>query len=521
WVKMHQNPNSEIVLLDDWEEKIKHITKRILNEDITNITGVPSWMYLLLQNIVTVKGANTLIEVWPNLEVYIHGGIDFSSYKSNFEKLIGSNKMNYLEIYNASEGFFGVQDDPLRNDLLLMLNHGIFYEFIPVSKESLYESHFKAGKDMLALYCNNFPQKSIFNGKGLMLGGSQTQNKKHGFIEGDLSAILIENFPFWVKMHQNPNSEIVLLDDWEEKIKRITEKLLHENITNMTGVPSWMYLLLQNIVTEKGVNTLIEVWPNLEVYIHGGIDFSSYKSNFKKLIGSDEVNYLEIYNASEGFFGIQDDPLRNDLLLMLNHGIFYEFIPIKKFRNGIMETVTLEDVKEEESYALVISTSSGLWRYLIGDTISFTSIKPYKIVISGRTKSYINMFGEELMVGNTNQALHNTCQSTSSKITEYTVSPILYEEMCGVHEWIIEFETPPLNMKEFQIKLDVELKKVNSDYAAKRSKDLLIKSPIIRTVKKGTFYNWSSAKDRLGGQYKIPRLSNKRTFAEEIIKYED
>ena len=394
-------------------------------------------------------------------------------------------------------------------------------KFIPVSKESLYESHFKAGKDMLALYCNNFPQKSIFNGKGLMLGGSQTQNKKHGFIEGDLSAILIENFPFWVKMHQNPNSEIVLLDDWEEKIKRITEKLLHENITNMTGVPSWMYLLLQNIVTEKGVNTLIEVWPNLEVYIHGGIDFSSYKSNFKKLIGSDEVNYLEIYNASEGFFGIQDDPLRNDLLLMLNHGIFYEFIPIKKFRNGIMETTPLEGVQQGEDYVLIISTCSGLWRYLIGDTVNFTSIKPYKIIISGRTKNYINMFGEELMIGNTNQALHNTCQSTSSKVSEYTVSPILYKKMCGAHEWIIEFETPPLNIKDFQIKLDVELKKVNSDYAAKRSKDLLIKPPIIRTVKKGTFYNWSSANNRLGGQYKIPRLSNKRTFAEEIIKYEN
>lgn len=393
-------------------------------------------------------------------------------------------------------------------------------KFIPVSKESLYESHFKAGKDMLALYCNNFPQKSIFNGKGLMLGGSQTQNKKHNFIEGDLSAILIENFPFWVKMHQNPNSEIVLIDDWEEKIKRITEQLLNENITNMTGVPSWMYLLLKNIVNTKGVNTLIEVWPNLEVYIHGGIDFSSYKSNFEKLIGNDEINYLEIYNASEGFFGIQNDPLKNDLLLMLNHGIFYEFIPMKKFRDGIMETIQLEDVEKEKDYVLIISTCSGLWRYLIGDTIKFTSTKPYKIIISGRTKNYINMFGEELMIGNTNKALYNTCKSTLSKVAEYTVSPILYEEMSGVHEWIIEFENPPLNITDFQEKLDIELKKINSDYAAKRSKDLLIKSPIVRTVKKGTFYNWSSANNRLGGQYKIPRLSNNRILAEELLKCE-
>ena len=393
-------------------------------------------------------------------------------------------------------------------------------KFIPVSKESLYDSHFKAGKDMLALYCHNFPQKSIFNGKGLMLGGSQKQNKKHGFIEGDLSAILIENFPFWVKMHQNPNSEIVLINDWEEKIQRITEQLLNENITNITGVPSWMYLLLQNIVNEKGVNTLIEVWPNLEVYIHGGIDFSSYKSNFDKLIGNNEINYLEIYNASEGFFGIQDDPLKNDLLLMLNHGIFYEFIPIKKFRNGIMEAIQLEDVEQEKDYVLIISTSSGLWRYLIGDTIRFTSKKPYKIIISGRTKSYINMFGEELMIGNTNKALDNTCKSTSSKISEYTVSPLLYKDMCGAHEWIIEFDTPPSNITKFKKILDIELKKNNSDYAAKRSKDLLLKPPIIREVKKGTFYNWSSAQNRLGGQYKIPRLSNTRTFAEEIIKYE-
>lgn len=394
-------------------------------------------------------------------------------------------------------------------------------KFIPISKESLYNSHFKAGKDMLALYCNNFPEKKIFNGKGLMLGGSQEKNITCDFIDGDLSAILIDNFPFWVKMHQNPNAETVLLSDWELKIKRITEQLLNENITNITGVPSWMYLVLQNIVKEKGSKTLSEVWPNLELYIHGGINFSSYKKNFDKLIGNPKINYLEIYNASEGFFGIQDQYESSELLLMLDHGVFYEFIPIQEFRSGGKQAITLEDVKKDQEYVLIISTCSGLWRYLIGDTIKFTSINPYRIIISGRTQSYINMFGEELMVGNANEAINHTCKITSSKIIEYTASPILYNEISGTHEWIIEFEKAPSDISEFQKILDSKLKEINSDYAAKRDKDLLIKIPIIKTVSRGTFYNWSRAKNRLGGQYKIPKLCNDRIFANELSKYEN
>ena len=389
-------------------------------------------------------------------------------------------------------------------------------KYIPISREALEDCHFKAGKDMLSIYCNNNPKTSIFDGKGLMLGGSQ--NTIHDYIDGDLSAILLDNFPFWVNMHRTPDLETALLARWEEKLERIVSQAVNESVTNLTGASSWMLIVLNKILEKTGAKNILEVWPNLELYMHGGMNFAPYKEQFKKLIPTTKMNYMECYNASEGFFAIQDQPHSDEMLLMLDYGIFYEFIPMEDFKNGSRDAICLEKVKLDKAYAIVISTNTGLWRYLIGDTIKFTSISPFRIKIVGRTKSFINAFGEELVIENAENAIQEACKKSNATIKEFTAAPLyINEENSGSHQWLVEFEQQPNDLNIFTKELDSFLQKINSDYKAKRTNDLILKLPKVQEVEKGTFYNWLKKKGKLGGQNKVPRLSNNRELIQEIL----
>jgi len=393
-------------------------------------------------------------------------------------------------------------------------------KYIPVTKESLGNCHFKGGKDMLSLYGNNFPNTDIYNGKGLMLGGTVSYSKEGNFKDGDLSAILLDEFPLWVNYHRVPDIETALMSEWEEKLERIANQAINENITNLTGVPSWMLILLQKILQKSGKKNILEVWPNLELYMHGGINFEPYRKKFTQLIPSAKMNYLEGYNASEGFFGIQDKSSADGLLLMLDYGVFFEFIPMSVYKNGSRETIPLKKVQVNINYAIVISTNGGLWRYLIGDVIKFTSIEPFRLKITGRTKSYINTFGEELIIDNTDTALLETCNFLKCEVKDYTVAPIFIDDKSSGHQWLIEFESPPSDILLFTTELDKNLKQLNSDYAAKRSNNLIISLPEIVCLEKGEFYKWLSKNNRLGGQFKIPRLSNTRKIADEILAFQ-
>ena len=384
-------------------------------------------------------------------------------------------------------------------------------KYIPLSYETLSECHFKGGKDMLAIYLKNNPESKIFNGKGIILGGSKEINTNH--VEGDLSAILLENFPFWVNTHRLPDIKTATMKNWNKKLEKITNQSINQNITNLSGVPSWMLILLKNIIKQAGVKKITDIWPNLELYIHGGVNFSPYKNQFNSLISSRKMNYLETYNASEGFFALQDRKDDKDMLLLLDHGVFYEFKNIKELNKNY---ISLKEVKTEIDYEIIISTNSGLWRYRIGDIVRFTSTNPYRIIIKGRTKNCINTFGEELMVHNTDQAISSACEKTNCKIVEYTVAPIFFEDTSGGHEWAIEFDKPPKEIDIFNQILDEKLKKINSDYEAKRSDDLIIRKPKITIIKNGIFLNWLKTKNKLGGQNKIVRLSEKRKFIDEL-----
>ena len=386
-------------------------------------------------------------------------------------------------------------------------------KYIPLSNETLNDCHFKGGKDMLAIYLNNNPNSKIFNGKGIILGGSKEINSK--YVEGDLSAILLDNFPFWVNTHRIPDIKTATMKNWDNKLEKIINQSINQNITNLSGVPSWMLILLKNIVKKAGVKNITEIWPNLELYIHGGVNFSPYKNQFKSLIPSKKMNYLETYNASEGFFALQDRQDANDMLLLLDYGIFYEFKNIKEVDKNY---ISLKDVKTKTDYEIIISTNSGLWRYRIGDIVRFTSISPYRIIIKGRTKSCINTFGEELMVHNTDQAIFEACKKTNCKIAEYTVAPLFLEDSSGAHEWAIEFENLPKNINLFSQILDQKLKKINSDYEAKRSGNLILREPKLNIIKNGVFFDWLKKRNKLGGQNKIVRLSEKRKFIEELKK---
>jgi hypothetical protein len=391
-------------------------------------------------------------------------------------------------------------------------------KFIPISREALEDCHYRGGKDVLAIYINHKPDTKIFKGKGLILGGSHRKNHAgYDSLYGDLSAILIENAPFWVDIIKSPKKKIALLEDFEEKLDILTKLTINENITNISGVPSWFLVLIKRVLAHTGKSNLLDVWPNLEVFFHGGTSFTPYREQFKKLIPNDKMNYMEIYNASEGFFGIQDDPATNDMLLMLDYGIFFEFIPADEIHSNSASTYTIGEVETGINYAMVITTNGGLWRYMIGDTIAFTSLNPHKFRISGRTKHFINAFGEEVIIDNAEKAIECACRETGAHVIEYTAGPVFIDiNSQGSHEWIVEFDKEPNDINRFIDILDETLKSVNSDYEAKRFKDLNLVKPVVRSVPKGTFYKWLKEKNRLGGQNKVPRLSNSREFIEDL-----
>ena len=390
-------------------------------------------------------------------------------------------------------------------------------KFIPVSDESLTDTHFKASKDVLTNYYNNFPESDLLTGKSLVVGGSHQVNHVNEDIQfGDLSAVLMQNTPFWGHWIRTPELSIALLDEWENKIEKLAQQTIHENVTSLAGVPTWTIVLIKRILEISGKQYLKDVWPNLELYIHGGVSFVPYREQLNKLIGK-PINYLEIYNASEGFIAAQDKPDEEGMLLFTDHGIFYEFMPVDEYGKENPKTIGLKDVVLNKNYAPVISTNGGLWRYLIGDTIQFTSLLPYKIKVSGRLKHYINAFGEEIIIDNSDSAISIACEKTSAIVTDYTAAPIYFsDDSNGAHEWIIEFDKEPADLNKFTFELDNALKSINSDYEAKRHKSIALRMPIVTAVKKGTFNEWLRKKGKLGGQNKVPRLSNERTLLEEI-----
>ncbi|TSA23902.1 MAG: hypothetical protein D4R67_12660 [Bacteroidetes bacterium] len=395
-------------------------------------------------------------------------------------------------------------------------------KFIPVSEEALEECHFKGGKDLLSIYCNNHPETNLFAGKSIGMGGTHQiveGSNESMYYQGDLSAILMQNLPFWVEFLRTPNLSIALMDEWESKIDKMAAATIQHDVTNISGVPSWTLLLFRRILDITGKEHLLEVWPNFELFIHGGVSFKPYREQFRRILPSRGMHYLETYNASEGFFAIQDRDSVSDMLLMLDYGIYYEFIPVDDLGSESPKAIALEEVKPEVNYAMVISTNAGLWRYLVGDTVQFTSINPYRIRITGRTRSFINAFGEEIIVDNADQALSIACERCNCQVIDYTAAPVYMEGSSrGAHEWLIEFEEPPQEMAYFTEILDNALKSLNSDYEAKRYHNLMLAAPIIRVMPRHTFYKWLKSKGKLGGQHKVPRLFNDRKYVDEILQ---
>jgi hypothetical protein len=393
-------------------------------------------------------------------------------------------------------------------------------KFIPVSAESLNDCHYKAGKDTMALYVEQYPDTEIFSGKGLVMGGSNKTSKLNDAIRfGDVSAVMLQNIPLLGSFLKTPPSEIALLDDWEEKIEKTIEITLKENVTHLVGVPTWTLVLLKEMLLRTGKKYADEIWQHLELYIHGGVSFTPYQNQFRKIIASENMRYMETYNASEGFFGLQNDLTDKNMALMPDYGIFFEFIPAENADDDNPPVISLEAVEMEKNYAMVISTNGGLWRYKIGDTITFTSRYPFKFIISGRTKHFINAFGEEVMVDNTDKAIALACEKTGSVVKDYTAAPVYMSSGDkGCHEWLIEFEILPSNLENFTAELDNALQSLNSDYEAKRYKDIALSAPRIHVMSENTFYNWLKRKGKLGGQNKVPRLSNDRKLVEDILK---
>ncbi|GAA0892000.1 GH3 auxin-responsive promoter family protein [Fulvivirga kasyanovii] len=395
-------------------------------------------------------------------------------------------------------------------------------KFIPVSPEALEDCHFKGGKDLISIYVNNYPETKMFTGKGLTIGGSHQINEydpNANSYYGDVSAVIMQNLPLWAQLIRTPKLDVALMDKWEEKIEKMAAITSEENVTNLVGVPTWTILLIQRVLELKGKDNILEIWPNLEVFFHGAVAFTPYRELFKKLIPKADMNYCETYNASEGFFGIQDQKDSNELLLMLDYGIFYEFIPFDQINNPDPQTISLDEVEVGKNYAMLISTNSGLWRYNIGDTIKFTSTSPYRIKISGRTKHFINAFGEEVIIENAESAITDACTKTGAIIDNFTAAPIYFDEgNKGGHEWIIEFKKQPDNLERFTQFLDEKLREINSDYDAKRYKDMALLPPVVHSAQEGTFYAWMKKRGKLGGQNKVPRLSNNREHIDDILK---
>lgn len=391
-------------------------------------------------------------------------------------------------------------------------------KFIPVSFESLENCHIKAARDLLSIYCHNNPDSNMFSGKGLVMGGSHQINSfNENTSYGDLSAVLMQNLPFWVHFIRTPQLDVALLSDWEEKLEKMAIETMNEDVTNLSGVPTWTIILINRILEISGKKYIDEVWPNLELYIHGGVSFTPYRKRFKELF-SKPIHLLETYNASEGFFGLQNDPNSQELLLMLDYGILYEFMPMTEYGKEYPKTLDLEEVCIDENYALVITTNSGLCRYLVGDTIKFTSLQPFKFLITGRTRHFINAFGEELMIENAEKALSAACLVTNAGIRDYTAAPVYFgDTQKPTHEWLIEFDQAPSDMKEFIRLLDLNLQEANSDYESKRYKDIAMQLPKVQAVGVGTFNKWLKTKGKLGGQHKVPRLCNDRMIIDEIL----
>ena len=392
-------------------------------------------------------------------------------------------------------------------------------KFIPVSDESLQDCHYAAGKDLLCMYFNNNPNSQLFTGKSLRLGGSKSPYEKNGTFYGDLSAILIDNMPFWAEFSSTPSNRISLMEDWDKKIDKIISESLNENVTSLAGVPSWMLVLLNRILEKSEEKYISDLWPNLEVYFHGGVSFKPYLNQYMDIINKESMQFYEIYNASEGFFAIQYENNSNELLLMLDYGIFYEFIPMKVYGTKNEKIIPLYEVEKDVNYAILITTNAGLWRYKIGDTVKFTSTSPYKIIITGRTKHYINVFGEEVIIENTDNVINKLSSKYDLQIIDYTVAPVfMNKNKKGAHQWFIEFKKPPskkINLSEI---IDCELRQENSDYDAKRFNSFTLKKPEVIISKKGVFLKWLEINNKLGGQNKIPRLSNERKFIESLMK---
>lgn len=392
-------------------------------------------------------------------------------------------------------------------------------KFIPVTNESLEDCHYAASKDLLCMYLNNNENSQLFVGKSLRLGGSKELYKENGTAFGDLSAILIDNMPFWAEYSSTPSSEISLMGDWETKMQAIVDETIKENVTSLAGVPSWMLVLLNNALETTGKTNLFDIWPNLEVYFHGGVSFDPYIEQYNAILPKENFRYYEIYNASEGFFAIQDRNANKELLLMLDYGIFYEFIPMDTYGSLTQKVIPLSEVEEGKNYAIIITTNAGLWRYKIGDTVRFTSVNPYRIKVTGRTKHHINVFGEELIIENAESALRKVSKQTGTEIVDYTAAPIFMKgKEKGAHEWVIEFKKPPTDFNRFTTLLDQALQEVNSDYEAKRFNNTTLNLPTIHCARQRLFYDWLKEKDKLGGQHKVPRLSNTRDYLEELLK---
>lgn len=393
-------------------------------------------------------------------------------------------------------------------------------KFIPVTDESLQDCHFKAAKDVLTLYYCFNPDSDLLTGKGLVIGGSHTIHQMNEEVHyGDLSAVLLQNTPFWGSWLKTPELSIALMDEWESKIDKLAKSTIRENVTSISGVPTWTLVLFRKILELTGKQCISDVWPSLELYMHGGVSFKPYRDQFARIIGK-KINYLEMYNASEGFFGAQENPDDEGMLLFADHGVFMEFMPVSEYGKSDPQTIGLREVETGANYAPVISTNGGLWRYLLGDTIRFTSLRPYKITVSGRLKHYINAFGEELIVDNTDQAVAVASAKCGAVVNDYTAAPVYFSEGDnGAHEWLIEFEKEPADLNKFVEELDAALKSINSDYEAKRYKNIALRMPVVKVMQKGSFNNWLKSQGKLGGQHKVPRLSNERTYIEEIIRY--
>jgi hypothetical protein len=446
--------------------------------------------------------------------------VSISTYREFAERVpVTSYEDNHLQIERARRGESNIfWPTPIKWFAKSSGTTNSKSKFIPVSSDSLEHCHYAASKDLLCMYLNNNPDANLFLGKSLRLGGSKELYKENATVYGDLSAILIDNMPFWAEYSSTPNNEVSLMADWELKMQAIVDQTIQENVTSLAGVPSWMLVLLNNVLESTGKSNLFEIWPNLEVYFHGGVNFDPYIEQYNTILPKENFRYYEIYNASEGFFAIQDRNANKELLLMLDYGIFYEFIPMDTYGSASEKIIPLEQVQVAKNYAIVITTNAGLWRYKIGDTVRFTSISPFRIKVTGRTKHHINVFGEELIIENAEMALKQASKHTQCEIVDYTAAPIFMEgREKGAHEWIIEFKIPPKDLSLFTKSLDNALMDVNSDYQAKRFNNTTLNIPKVHVARQRLFYDWLKQKNKLGGQHKVPRLSNKRDFIEELL----